>query len=841
MSHVDQKSVIWLRDIQAVLKGWGAMRDDDSGSTLAPYTRSRNRLPPLPVPVARPIGRDEELARLPRWFVDGARTVALTGVPGSGKTRLSLHVAQEVQRQTRWSALFLPLAALSSSGLIPDSIAQALSIGDDGSAAIHRVHRRLNDLGPILMVLDNLEHLAGAEEVIAALVEGSPELRVLATSRHVLSIPGSLRFDVQPLPVLRGDASPAALRDNAAVQLFATLSGRAHFTVTDEDLPEVGQICASLDGLPLAIELAAAKAPELGINALVKHLDERGELLTLTAGSTNPRHRSLRAAISWSYDLLSEESRTALNRLALFTGGFSRESAHRMLGTTAVLEQHVPPPDESGLYLQDYEALTRSVRLRPLVIPGDQAIAELLHANLIQAGVGADGDIRYQMLESIREFGLERLEESGEEGDARLAYAVTMLQFVDIAAFELWTQPSQARHWPRLGEELGNLRAVMSWACDPANNQPTLAAKLMISAWFYFQLSGLITEGRSWLERALALPGATPWSRLHVMNSLAFYAWVQGDFARAEELAQTVMNTWKPPFPAQLNGIAYFNMGLVKWQQGDFPSMHQHMMISKEILHEAQDLNGEGFCDLALGVLARFGKDFATAQALLDEALELHTRADHAWGAATSRYLAGETAHDAGDLPRAAALIADGLGRYREQGDVYGCGACVAALAVFAAERNELERAARLFAAAFALCEHAGVLLPPVDLERYQQTAAMVAAQVPVTAFQTGRRWSLDQAADEALALATEIEAGRIPGPANDPLREMLTPEQLDAVNLLCEGLSVHEMADRLFRDPNTIYDRLARARQRLGVTSNRQLVAKVVSLRSNGGGSSVA
>jgi DNA-binding NarL/FixJ family response regulator len=152
-----------------------------------------------------------------------------------------------------------------------------------------------------------------------------------------------------------------------------------------------------------------------------------------------------------------------------------------------------------------------------------------------------------------------------------------------------------------------------------------------------------------------------------------------------------------------------------------------------------------------------------------------------------------------------------------------------------------MERAARLFGAAFALCEFAGVILPPVDLERYQQTADAVATQVPSSEFETGRGWTLEQAAREALALAEDVQMGRVPGPVDDPLRAMLTPDQLDAVNLFCEGHSVHEIAERLFRDPNTIYDRLARARQRLGVTSNRQLVAKVGALRSNGSGSSVA
>jgi DNA-binding CsgD family transcriptional regulator len=267
--------------------------------------------------------------------------------------------------------------------------------------------------------------------------------------------------------------------------------------------------------------------------------------------------------------------------------------------------------------------------------------------------------------------------------------------------------------------------------------------------------------------------------------------------------------------------------------------MRWHLVNAKQIAHDADDLNTVGFSDLALGVLARFGGEFEMARALLDEALAVHTLAGHAWGAATSRYLAGETAHDNGNVSEAAGLIADGLRRYFEQGDAYGSGACIAALAVMASERNELERSARLFGAAFALCEYAGVILPPVDLERYQLIAANVATRTPTSMFATGRGWSLEQATREALALAAEIEAGRVPGPVDDPLRTLLTADQLDAVNLLCDGISVDQIAERLYRDRNTIYDRLARARSRLGVKSNQQLVARVVAMRNGSNGSS--
>jgi non-specific serine/threonine protein kinase len=812
------------------------MRDEIHGGVAGDQSHRGPGLPALPVPVTQPVGRDDELVRISGWLANGVRLVALTGMPGSGKTRLSLHIAHEVQRLSGWPTLFLPLVSLTSAGQIAGEIAHILDLGEYDMPPIQRVQHRLNEMGPVLMVLDNLEHLDGADAVVTALHDQCPALRLLVTSRHVMDLPTAHRYEVPPLPVLREDAGRLELRDNPAVQLFATLAGRAHFTVTHEDLPQVGRICAVLDGLPLAIELAAAKVADLGIDGLLRHLSDHHELLTLEAGAADPRHRSLRAAIAWSYDLLSADARTALNRLAVFTGGFSRETAGRVLHGAPALRPYVPASDRNGLVTRDFADLAELVAVPPLLPPTEHLLQQLVDASLIQTGTGATGEIRFEIFQSIREFGLERLQMSGEATAARFAHAVATLQFVEIAGFQLWTDRTQSRYWARLSEEQGNIRAALTWACDPANDCPTLAAHLAISAWFHFQLGGQVTEGRAWLERALALPGAPAYARLHMMNSLAFGAWTQGDADRAEELARYVIAAWEPGMPDDLLGVAHFNLGLAFWRLGDFEQMAEHLLTAKPIFHQAHDLNGEGFCNLALGVLARFGGDIAQAQMLLDEAYALHTEAGHAWGAATARYLAGETAHDSGDTPAAARLIADGLRRYQDQGDIFGSGACIAALAVFAAERNEIERAAGLFGAAFSMCEHAGVLLPPVDLERYQRIAATVATQVPEAAFRVGRSWPIAQATDEALALAEEVQAGRVPGPVDDPLQSILTPDQRDAVLLLCEGLSVDEIAARLFRDPNTIYDRLARARQRLGVSSNRKLISAVATLRSGSG-----
>ena len=382
-------------------------------------------------------------------------------------------------------------------------------------------------------------------------------------------------------------------------------------------------------------------------------------------------------------------------------------------------------------------------------------------------------------------------------------------------------------------EEQGNLRQVLEYACDPANDLTTLAHRLIGSIWFHFQFSGQVTEGRMWQERVLALPGGTATSRLQLLNPLAFTAWTQGDNERAAEITMMSLNDWAPPAAPAVKGIAWLNLALVEWRRGNFALMAQHLFTARPILHEGKDFNGEGFCDLALAMIARLNGDLTQAESLLEEAFQLHMCAGHAWGAATARYLAGEAAHDAQNTRVAAERLIDGLQRYWAQRDVYGSGACVAALAVMAAERNELQRAARMFGASFAMTEYAGVMLPPVDLERYQKTAAHVGTLVDPVEFAIGRGWSPAHAVDQALRLAGEIEEGRVPGPVDDPVAELLTGDQLDAVNLLVKGHNPEEIAQLLSRARNTIYDRLQRAQERLGATDNTKLVSRVNDLRS--------
>ena len=786
----------------------------------------------LPVPVAPIFGRDGEIARVARWFESGARLITLVGSPGSGKTRLSLHAAQTVSSARGIPALFLPLVAVPSPELIAAAVARRLSLAGDALPVMERVQRALRAWGPLLLVMDNLEHLAGAGEVVDSLLEGCPALSVLATSRAPLRIPLERSLEVLPFAAPAPDSSTSERRQNPAVQMFSARSTSGSLVITDSDLMDVSAICELLGGLPLAIELAAARASRLGVVRLRSVLEDRGSWLGLEAASGDPRHSSMRSAIGWSYALLSPPAQAALDRLSIFSGGFGQDLALRLLGGARAIRAHQFTDELVPNSHQDFADIVATVRLEPIEGPVDGVLQELVDSHLVRVTSGHGRELRYEMLESIREYGRERQIASSSLAPIQHAHAVTMLQFADAAGYELWTARARSLHWPGLFEEQGNLRDALSWACDPANGQPTIAARLMSSLWFHFQLSGQISEGRSWLERVLRMDGTSQWSRLQTMNSLAFLCWTQADIERAATLSQAVLAEWTPTVSVDLLGIAHFNLSLVEWRRGAFDAMYGHLVTAKPLLNEVGDVNGVGFCDLALGLLARFSGDRPAAEGLLDEALANFEASGHAWGAATARYLAGEVAHDGGDHV-AAERIADGLNRYWEQGDVYGSGACVASLAVIAAERGEDRRAARLFGAAFAMCEQAGVVLPPADLERYQAVATELRIRVSQSEFGVGRGWPVARAVSEARELASEIMAGRVPSPVDDPVRSLLTPDQQDAVNLYCEGLSVDEIANRLYKNRNAIYDRLKRARKALDVPNNQQLRTKVQALRT--------
>ncbi len=792
----------------------------------------RSRLRSIPVPALHPLGRDEDIARINRWFAEGARLVTLVGPPGSGKTRLSLHVASAVERALDWQVAFVSLGATASADSIVSLLAQSIDSGEERHLPIERLLSRLNQFGPILIVLDNLEHLDGTSEVIATLTNGAPDLRLLTTSRTTLRISGERKFEVTPLP-LPDPSDPAdVLMTNAAVRLFTHRASGTSYAITLSDLPLVALICIQLNGLPLAIELAAAQVPRIGIHNLLHHLEAQDHVLDMGANSAEIRHRSLRTAIGASFDLLSPNLQRAFALLSVFVGGFGLPEAERYLAGQAGINSWIPAPSTLARANQDGDALQMSVALAPITGSVPHILQLLVEANLIQSGSGVDGQIRYQLLDSIREFGGSQLRLSGEESSARRSHSAVVTQFALSAAAALWTGKDRLNCMRRFEVERDNLRSALDWVTSASGSDGFIAHSLAASSWFYLLRAGTLTEARTWLDKALAIPCDRPWANGLALNGLAFVAWSQGQYELAEQVTDTILNQMATSLNPIQVGAAHFTAGLTSLRLGRPDDMVQHMELARPLLELGGDLTSVGFANMALGTLARLQLEHDRAEQLFQMALDRFEASGHEWGIATTLYNAGALASDRNDRALALDRLTAALDGYWAQHDWLGAGHCIAGLAVLADRNGHASRARQLITAAVDTINDSSTSFTPIDLERYRALAKSIGVGPHLLDRSRDTFKALSAARDEAHEMQNELRQGLMSSVQTDPLAGILTGEQLDAVNLRCEGMTVEQIGNALGRDRNTIYDRLHRARIRLNVTTNEELVARVAAMR---------
>jgi len=466
-----------------------------------------------PPPATTLIGREAELTDVAALLREaGARLLTLTGPGGVGKTRLALGVMDE------WldpdGAIFVPLAPLHDPALVPSAIAQALGLRETGGQApLESLIARLRER-PVLLVLDNCEHLLPAATLVAELVTRCPSLRVLTTSRAALRVPGEREYPVRPLarPDPARLPSPDALLQYPAARLFVerAIVARPGFRVTAAHVPAIVGICARLDGLPLAIELAPARTKILPPQALLARLDA-APLGVLAGGARGlpARLQTMRDAIAWSYDLLEPDARALFRRLAVFVSGWTLEAAE------AVCRADDGPT--------------------PHVLDG---LADLADQSLLRSDEQPDGEARFMMLETIREYGLERLTASGEGETTRRGHAAYYVALAEEAAPAL-RGPEQAVWLARLEAEHDNLRAALRWSlCEGGARLP--GVRLAGALWRFWVMHGHLSEGRRWLEAALdtgdAAPAVPDSLRAHILNAAGNLAYLQDDYGRAVAL-----------------------------------------------------------------------------------------------------------------------------------------------------------------------------------------------------------------------------------------------------------------------------------------------------------------
>ena len=780
------------------------------------------------------IGRETDVAAVLASLGEHARLVTLTGPGGVGKTRLALRIGEEAASGFANGVVFVSLAMLTTPDLVLPTIAWALGLRDAGDQPLLEVVARFLHRAHLLLVLDNFEQVLPAAASVATLLARCPGVDALVTSRAPLRVTGEQRFSVAPLALPppmrvggRGDAALTAAAASPAVQLFVARAQGVDptFVLHARNAETVAAICRRLDGLPLAIELAAARAYLLEPSELLSRL--RPALPHLDGGPSDApdRLRTMRNAIAWSFDLLTAEEQRLFRRLGVFAGGFTLEAAESVAAGRR--GAGAPGPRED-----DDPASSASIprwHLEGTPLTPFNLIASLVDASLLRRTV-AQGESRFAMLETIREFALESLESSGEAESARRAHALWCVRLAEDVLAHIHG-PEGPAALDRLETEHDNLRAALSWTI--AAGETELALRLAYAAWRLWWMHSLLEEGRTWLERALALPDTGPaTTALRPMTQVAagYFARVQGDYARASALGVEALALAQQTGDAHGASGALHLLSLTATDCGNLAEAQAHLEAGIAIDRSVDYAHGVAFGLSNLGDVALARGLLDDAAAFADEALAIWRDRGDAWSVAWAQIGCGRIARAQGDPARAVSLVCDGLATCAKLGDKEIAARGISELAAIAAERGELRLAARLYGSVAALREAIGAPLAPTERAGHDEAVDAIRAGLLGNAFaaawEAGRALSLDQAVTEAAALTHA--ASRTNGNGASAT-DLLTSRQHEVLRLLARGWSDKEIAAVLFISSRTVSAHVATILTKLGAPSRSAAVAIAV------------
>jgi non-specific serine/threonine protein kinase len=776
-----------------------------------------------------------------------SRLLTLTGAGGSGKTRLALEVARDLVEAYPDGVWLVELAPLSEAALVPKAVAEALEVLERPTEPLTDTLAEILRDRQLLLVVDNCEHLLEASaRLVDKLLDSCPRLRVLATSREAIGVEGEIRRDVPPLsiPDPQHTPSPEELEGYESVRLFVERArGRdPTFYLSPHNALTVAEVCGRLEGIPLALELAAARVGTLSLEQILERLTDSLGLLTRGGRTAVPRQRTLKGTLDWSYDLLSEPERVLFGRLSTFAGGWTLEALEAV---------------GSGGGVEEGEVL--------------DLLSGLVEKSLVVAKGSDEGGLRYRLLEPVRQYALERLEESGEAEAAKRAHARYFLALAEEAEPEL-LGPRETEWYDRLEQEHDNIRVALSYSLEGV--EPKLGLRLAGAIWWFWHRHGHLSEGIRWLEVGLARGGgasavarakaqagigmlaygqgniprmrvsATEGLRLSAEDRLAGNhkalfltllgdaSWLEGDHERATELAEESLTLSREANNRAVMANTLITLGTASLWGGE--DLEQARVFFEEGVAISREFGSASILRAHLTALALtllLQEDLDRAAAFAEEAAALSREAGDRLLLPLPLTWLGWVALLRGDLRRANALHKESLTLLKQIGahrqltlillEGLACGAGAA---------GEAERGARLFGATEALREGIGFPLEPA-LRRLEEpylvgARSQLKESAWTEAWEEGRRMSVEAAVEYALSegepstTMTSSAASEQPSTPAPVHPAGLTSREVEVLGLVATGMTNAQGAQRLFLSPRTVQRHLNSIYRKLGVGS---------------------
>lgn len=741
----------------------------------------------LPAQLTSFIGREREL-REARNLLSDHRLLTLTGPGGSGKTRLGIELAAGSASDFADGVYFVPLAQLRDPGLVAPTIAQTLGVRAAGPRSVIDWLVSYLEQRHVLLVLDNFEHLVGGASVVVDLLRATSAVRLLVTSRSPLHVSGEQEYPVPPLRVPDAQAPPSlvGVSDCESVRLFVERASAAlpGFAIDATNVDAISQIVWRLDGLPLAIELAAARVKLLSPEAILARLQQSLSLLVGRVRDVPDRQRTLRATVAWSYELLSEAAQQLFAACSVFRGGASLETIE------LVCQPTVASPVLDGLHdLADHSLLRR--------VPGE-------------------AQLRYSMLETIREFAAERLAELPQATEVQQRHA-EHFSALAAGAGPYLTGPRELEWVERLDLEHDNVRAAIDWHRKTSPREALGVAASMSAFW---ARRGHFAEGRQRLASLLDVVPEETETRVRAINGAAWMAIDQGDYPHATELLTRGIELSRKLNDAAGEGMAVLYLGRAKIASGRAADAGDDVEQATRVLRAANDQPGIALAMLYTGLAAQFTDRLEAACQAYETSVAMCRAHGYRWIGARASQMLGMTRLELGDLAGARAALAEGLPTSLELGDRWMMAIGLAGFAGLAARSGRPRVALRLAAAAIGYSEtNEYFMSKPMEasLDRWVAPVRQKLGHGAETIDAEGRRMTLKEAVAAALAdEATDAPPGRAGA--------RLTPRELEVATMAARGLSNREIAAKLYLSVRTVDAHVDHILTKLGFHSRTQL-----------------